>query len=195
MYLGKDLIRLDLWDTAGQEKFHALGPIYYRGANGALLVYDVTNPESFDRVVEWTKELNKMEGTGKIQLSIIGNKLDLLSPVEQRSTQTNSLIQKAVKFAHDTVNARHYLTSAKLNQGIGDLFVDLSRRIIEQQKKTLGRENRHSMARSRMNAGAISVTDDGIDGDRDDIRNLRASPSLRLGQGNESELESKSCHC
>ena len=41
---------LNIWDTAGQERFHALGPIYYRDADGALLVYDITYKESFDRV-------------------------------------------------------------------------------------------------------------------------------------------------
>lgn len=43
-------IQLAIWDTAGQERFHALGPIYYRDANGAILVYDITDKDSFEKV-------------------------------------------------------------------------------------------------------------------------------------------------
>ena len=44
-------VELNIWDTAGQEKFHALGPIYYRDSHGAVLVYDVTDADSFNKVV------------------------------------------------------------------------------------------------------------------------------------------------
>jgi Ras-related protein Rab-21 len=47
------LINLAIWDTAGQERFHALGPIYYRDADGALLVYDTTDAESFVKAKNW----------------------------------------------------------------------------------------------------------------------------------------------
>lgn len=43
-------VNLSIWDTAGQEKFHALGPIYYRNSNGAILVYDITDEDSFEKV-------------------------------------------------------------------------------------------------------------------------------------------------
>jgi Ras-related protein Rab-21 len=55
-------INLAIWDTAGQEKFHALGPIYYRSSNGAVLVYDITDEDSFQKVKSWVKELRKMLG-------------------------------------------------------------------------------------------------------------------------------------
>lgn len=67
---------MSLWDTAGQEKFHALGPIYYRSSNGAVLVYDITDQDSFQKVKNWVKELRKMLGTD-ICLVIVGNKSDL----------------------------------------------------------------------------------------------------------------------
>jgi Ras-related protein Rab-21 len=65
-----------IWDTAGQERFHALGPIYYRDADGALLVYDTTDTDSFAKVKSWVKELRKMVGEG-IVIVIAGNKIDL----------------------------------------------------------------------------------------------------------------------
>lgn len=69
---------LSIWDTAGQERFHSLGPIYYRDARGAVLVYDITDAPSFDRVKKWTRELRKMVGDGtRICITILGNKSDL----------------------------------------------------------------------------------------------------------------------
>ena len=53
-------VTLAIWDTAGQERFHALGPIYYRDADAALLVYDITDLESFQKVKSWVSELRKM---------------------------------------------------------------------------------------------------------------------------------------
>ena len=69
-------VTLSIWDTAGQERFHALGPIYYRDANGAVLVYDITDADSFAKVKTWIKELRKMLGND-ISLAIAGNKIDL----------------------------------------------------------------------------------------------------------------------
>lgn len=69
-------VNLSIWDTAGQEKFHALGPIYYRASNGAILVYDITDEDSFQKVKSWVKELRKILGTD-ICLVIVGNKTDL----------------------------------------------------------------------------------------------------------------------
>lgn len=74
--IGSNSIQLSIWDTAGQERFHALGPIYYRDASGALLVYDITDMQSFSKVKNWVKELKKIVGN-EIVLAIAGNKIDL----------------------------------------------------------------------------------------------------------------------
>ncbi len=64
-----------IWDTAGQEKFNALTPIYYRDAKGAVLVYDVTMPESFIKVKKWAEELGNFNKEG-IKIVVAGNKVD-----------------------------------------------------------------------------------------------------------------------
>jgi Ras-related protein Rab-21 len=74
--VGTTTVNLSIWDTAGQERFHALGPIYYRDASGALLVYDITDAESFNKVKNWVKELKKIVGNDII-IVIAGNKIDL----------------------------------------------------------------------------------------------------------------------
>lgn len=53
-------VELSLWDTAGQERFHSLGPIYYRDAAAALIVFDITDIDSFERAKAWVKELHQM---------------------------------------------------------------------------------------------------------------------------------------
>lgn len=86
---GGNIVNLSVWDTAGQERFHALGPIYYRDAglyfsyinilllsDGALLVYDITDVQSFEKVKNWVKELRKIVGND-IVIAIAGNKVDL----------------------------------------------------------------------------------------------------------------------
>lgn len=108
-------------DTAGQEKFHALGPIYYRDSNGAVLVYDITDEGSFLKVKNWVKELRKMLGTD-VCLTIAGNKVDL-------DKQRNVSAAEAEEYAA-SVGATHFHTSAKLNRGIEDLFLDLSKRAL-----------------------------------------------------------------
>eukprot|EP00911_Craspedida_sp_UC1_P001624 UC1_evm1s1231 len=76
MNIGGSRVELAIWDTAGQERFHALGPIYYRESQGAVLVYDITDEDSFQKVKNWVKELRKMLGAD-IALTICGNKMDL----------------------------------------------------------------------------------------------------------------------
>lgn len=69
-------IKAQIWDTAGQERYRAITSAYYRGALGALLVYDVTKPITFDNVSRWLKELRD-HADSNIVIMLIGNKTDL----------------------------------------------------------------------------------------------------------------------
>lgn len=69
-------IKAQIWDTAGQERFHAIAPAYYRGAVGALLVYDISNSKSFDSVAQWLEKL-KTHADSQIVMMLVGNKVDL----------------------------------------------------------------------------------------------------------------------
>ncbi|KAH0751970.1 hypothetical protein KY285_005118 [Solanum tuberosum] len=70
------IIKSQIWDTAGQERYRAITSAYYRGALGALLVYDVTKPISFENVSRWLKELRD-HADSNIVIMLIGNKTDL----------------------------------------------------------------------------------------------------------------------
>ncbi|XP_077492680.1 RAS oncogene family member Rab21 isoform X2 [Amblyomma americanum] len=143
-------VHLAIWDTAGQEKFHALGPIYYRDSNGAVLVYDITDEGSFLKVKNWVKELRKMLGTD-VCLTIAGNKVDL-------DKQRNVSAAEAEEYAA-SVGATHFHTSAKLNRGIDDLFLDLSKRMM-QVADANDEQHRNSLGRGGNSRRTVVIVDD-----------------------------------
>lgn len=151
--LGGKRVDLAIWDTAGQERFHALGPIYYRDSNGAILVYDITDEDSFLKVKNWVKELRKMLGQD-ICLAICGNKMDM---------EKNRKVDQATaeKYAQ-TVGAIHFHTSAKQDKGIGEMFLDLTKRMIAAGGSSGSAAVRGGSARggSRRNRGIEVVADD-----------------------------------
>ncbi|XP_065348851.1 ras-related protein Rab-18-B-like [Cloeon dipterum] len=70
-------VQLGIWDTAGQERFRTLTPTYYRNAQGAVIVYDVTRRQTFERVEQWLQELDAYVNRTDVVKMIVGNKTDL----------------------------------------------------------------------------------------------------------------------
>ncbi len=70
------VVKVLMWDTAGQERYKSLTAAYYRGAKGAVIVYDITRPESFNNVDKWFNEIRE-NGEPNAQLLMVGNKSDL----------------------------------------------------------------------------------------------------------------------
>mmetsp|Transcript_100444 Transcript_100444/g.197190 ORF Transcript_100444/g.197190 Transcript_100444/m.197190 type:complete len:206 (+) Transcript_100444:71-688(+) len=128
--IGTSTVQLSIWDTAGQERFHALGPIYYRDASGALLVYDITDAESFVKVKNWVKELRKIVGNDII-IVIAGNKIDL-----EKNRSVNEA--DAIKYA-ESVGAVHMHTSAKANRGLDEVFESLAQKMLEKKNSGGGK--------------------------------------------------------
>jgi len=85
------VIKAQIWDTAGQERYRAVTSAYYRGALGAMLVYDITKRPSFDHVARWVEEL-RAHADNSIVITLIGNKADL---VDQRAVPTEDAIEFA----------------------------------------------------------------------------------------------------
>lgn len=140
-------VTLAIWDTAGQERFHALGPIYYRDSHAAILVYDITDQDSFIKVKNWVKELRRILGE-KVTLAIVGNKTDL-------EKDRNVPVEEALEYSK-SVNATHFLTSAKVNRGIEELFLEITQQLL----KAADRENQtNNMQSPNRNAGVVIVDD------------------------------------
>ncbi|ESR58019.1 ras-related protein RABA3 [Citrus sinensis] len=87
------IIKAQIWDTAGQERYRAVTSAYYRGALGAVVVYDITKRQSFDHVARWVEEL-RAHADSSIRIILIGNKSDL---VDMRAVSA----EDAVEFAED----------------------------------------------------------------------------------------------
>eukprot|EP00754_Rhynchopus_humris_P025007 Rhum_TRINITY_DN14924_c3_g1::Rhum_TRINITY_DN14924_c3_g1_i1::g.129027::m.129027/K07890/RAB21; Ras-related protein Rab-21 len=130
MYSSKKLniddrvVNISIWDTAGQERFRALGPIYYRDSHGALLVYDITDADTFEKVKAWVRELRKMVGED-IRICVAGNKADLSS---KRQVEESMVLQ----YCKD-LDAHHIYTSAKTGKGVHDCFLTLTKSILARQ--------------------------------------------------------------
>ncbi|OVA18016.1 Small GTPase superfamily [Macleaya cordata] len=106
-------VKFEIWDTAGQERYAALAPLYYRGAAVAVVVYDITSPESFSKARYWVKELQK-HGSPNIVMALVGNKADL-----QENREVS--VQDAVDYAEK--NGMFFIeTSAKTADNINKLF-------------------------------------------------------------------------
>eukprot|EP01084_Bolivina_argentea_P239226 402111_1 len=98
--VGDYLVKFEIWDTAGQEKYRSLAPLYYRGASAALVVYDITNRESFDNARKWIEEVQTQEGH-HVVVGLAGNKVDLaanrkvsISEGEEFAKQKNFIFLK-----------------------------------------------------------------------------------------------------
>lgn len=121
-------LKLQIWDTAGQERFRSLAPMYYHGAAGALLVFDMTVPQSFEKVRSWAEELNK-NLTEEAVLAVVGSKKDLFDelPEEQRASH---VLTEAMGYAKE-IGAIYFETSAKVGDSVPQLFSLLGQKIVE----------------------------------------------------------------
>jgi small GTP-binding protein len=117
-------IRLQIWDTAGQEKYRGMTPMYYHNAHVALVVYSVTERETFEAVDGWLKSL-KDNADSNVIIFIIGNKTDL---TEQRQVTTDEGNEKA-----QSSGAEFAEVSAKTGFGVRDLFGLVPRIWLERQ--------------------------------------------------------------
>ncbi|KAH7883727.1 GTP-binding protein ypt5 [Phlebopus sp. FC_14] len=83
------VLRYEIWDTAGQERFHSLAPMYYRNAQAAVVVYDVTKATSLEKAKSWVKELQR-QANANIVIALAGNKIDLVQPCSSPSATSAS---------------------------------------------------------------------------------------------------------
>ncbi|EIM21402.1 GTP-binding protein ypt1 [Wallemia mellicola CBS 633.66] len=113
-------VKLQIWDTAGQERFRTITSSYYRGAHGIIVVYDVTDNESFDHVSQWLQEIDRYacEGVNKL---LVGNKNDLES---KKSVEFNV----AKEFA-EQLNIPFLETSAKDSTNVEQAFLTMAKHI------------------------------------------------------------------
>lgn len=119
-------IKLQIWDTAGQERFRTITTAYYRGAMGILLVYDVTDDQSFQNIRNWIRNIEQ-HAADNVNKILIGNKADMESEKDVDYARGQALAQEyEIKF---------FETSAKTNQNVVEAFEaiasDIKKRLMD----------------------------------------------------------------
>lgn len=113
-------VKFEIWDTAGQERYRSLAPMYYRGAAAAVVVYDITNPDSFTGAKSWVKELQR-RGDPNVVIALAGNKADLESRRKVEFEEANAYAQQE--------GILHLETSAKNGNNVKALFVEIAKKL------------------------------------------------------------------
>ena len=130
-------VKMQIWDTAGQERFKNIISSYYRGAQGIMMVYDITDLESFQNLNAWLIEIEKNGSKGVYKI-LVGNKSDMES--ERKVTY-----QQGKDFA-DQYGMKFFETSAKNSDNVNEAFITMTREVIKSQsKKPVAPQNKENL--------------------------------------------------
>jgi Ras-related protein Rab-11A len=129
-------IKIQIWDTAGQERYRSITSAYYKGAKGALIVYDITRKNTFDNIDKWITDL-KLNGDKNICIIILGNKSDLIN---KREINKNDGIKKAEMYKTAFLE-----TSALNGDNISKAFDELIEQIVINNKNIFQDDNENEI--------------------------------------------------
>ncbi|XP_018335926.1 ras-related protein Rab-35-like [Agrilus planipennis] len=124
-------VKLQIWDTAGQERFRTITSTYYRGTHGVIVVYDVTNGETFANVKRWLHEIE--QNCDVVNRVLVGNKNDC-------PDRKVVLTEDAKRFA-DTMGIQLFETSAKDNINVEEMFLSVTRLVLRSKQEMKERQN------------------------------------------------------
>ena len=116
-------MKLQIWDTAGEDRFRAITKNYYKGANGIILIYDVTNLQTYENVKNWITQIRE-EANPNVIIYLAGNKIDI--PEDSRAVKTSDGLKIA-----DEYQLPFKETSAKDGMNVNEIFQELVEKIDE----------------------------------------------------------------
>ena len=116
----KKKLKVQIWDTAGQDRFLAITKNYYRGVNGILLVFDVTSNSSFEHIKNWIEQI-KEEANERIIIYLVGNKIDC--------SNNRVISNEEGKKLSNEFGLKYFETSAKNNENVESTFLELIKEV------------------------------------------------------------------
>ena len=116
------MVKIQVWDTAGQDRFRSITKNYYKGAHGIILIYDVTENKSFENVKNWMNQI-KEEVSNRVTIVLVGNKID---DEENRKITTEQGESMAKEF-----DIMFFECSAKTGENIDGIFNNLVKKVVE----------------------------------------------------------------
>ena len=126
--INDQVFKIEIWDTAGQERYKSITAAYYKGAKGALIVYDITQKDSFENINKWMSEVRD-KSTKDLKILIVGNKTDL---VNERQVSTEEALSKAKELESPVMEA-----SALDGNNVKAAFYDLLKEMYKEIKKKI----------------------------------------------------------
>ena len=140
------VIKLQIWDTAGQEKFRTITSSYYRGAHGVIVVYDVTNRESFNNIKNWMGEITRYASENVNRL-LIGNKCDIDSKKAVTTEEGKELA--------DSLGIPFMETSAKTSTNVEQSFLRMASEIKSRVTVTTSKPPQSQGTTTKLNSGKV----------------------------------------
>ncbi|XP_039716373.1 ras-related protein Rab-17 isoform X2 [Pteropus medius] len=141
--VGAASVKLEIWDTAGQEKYHSVCHLYFRGADAALLVYDITSKDSFCKAQQWLKELEKELPLGDVVVMLVGNKTDL---GEEREVS----VEEGAEFAASQC-LLFVETSARMNHQVTEAFDAVAQELVRRAEEKAEKQTQRGRAQLAAN--------------------------------------------
>ena len=121
LQINKSTIKLQIWDTAGQERYRTITNAYYKGADGIIIVFDLTSKESFQNVDSWMKEVEKHSGED-VHVTVLANKSDMDKEIEVSDAE--------IKQFEEEYKVKVIKTSAKTGANVDESFLDMTKKLI-----------------------------------------------------------------
>ena len=121
---------MQIWDTAGQERYRTITNAYYKGADGIIVVFDLTNKESFLSIPVWLNEIEKHSGSD-VKIMVFANKMD-----DEAEVQVTD--EEIAQFCQQHPDIPVVKTSAKYGTNVDDSFLDLTKKLIVEKNKNGG---------------------------------------------------------
>jgi small GTP-binding protein len=144
------ILKLEIWDTAGQERYRSVTKMFYKDANAAILVYDITNKNSFNQLQNYWAEQVKESSPKNIIIAIAANKCDLF--------EKEVVDEKEARDYAKSIGAIFSLTSAKSTAGINDLFIEISKKYSGSDSATVIEKNEEIQEFKKIRKESVLLT-------------------------------------